>query len=612
MKFNSIICKDTPAKDVDRCAKLLTKLFMDLGSNPENKDAGASKLGGDPLVFTILVGAKHILTEGVPTAATDGSRFYWNPKFLLSFENNIIGLRILAHHESFHSIYMHPDRRGARNPRLWNIAVDYIVNFSAMDDLNKRNYSGKELMIKHLGNYITLTHLLETCKNPFNADKSRKELVRSQNKFKSKSRKKIDYEKELTDEERAAVDKIREEKTAFYADPDLPADLRNPEKIYAVIYNALPKCPECGKLGVFVPKKNGKQSKNNPQQNNPQQNQSGQQPQGQQPGQQGQGQQPGGNQPGGQQGQGQQPGGNQPGNQPGQCCGNNPNGQPGCGHNPNGQSGQGNQPGNQPGQCCGNDPNGQSGSGCSGGCGTCGGEDAFDILGIGDTLDDHLDPEESMDKIAQRLYDAIMSAKKMAGNVPAALEEELNALTKPKITWKDLIRGKLRRLRAGSKRNDWNNFKRKSLFAGLVVPKKKDYFASFACLIDCSGSMSSDDIAFGLSQLQSLDDRGEGTLVPADAEIYWDKAIKVKSCKEEELVKFTPTGRGGTMFGSFFQDYEKETGEDPDFYVVITDGFLLDSDYASMLDPGKDVIWIITSDNPSFKPGFGRVCHLRG
>ena len=86
-------------------------------------------------------------------------------------------------------------------------------------------------------------------------------------------------------------------------------------------------------------------------------------------------------------------------------------------------------------------------------------------------------------------------------------------------------------------------------------------------------------------------------IVPADA-FYWDKATKIKKCNVEELSKVKVVGRGGTMFAEFFTDYEKNIGK-CDFLIVITDGFLLDTDIAEMKNPGVDVIWLITTGSVS-------------
>jgi predicted metal-dependent peptidase len=141
-------------------------------------------------------------------------------------------------------------------------------------------------------------------------------------------------------------------------------------------------------------------------------------------------------------------------------------------------------------------------------------------------------------------------------------------------------------------------------------PKRKSYSVNFGCLLDTSGSMSQEDMAFGISQLQSLDDRAEGTLVCADSEIYWNDALKIKTCKPEELSKITPKGRGGTIWSPFFADYEKEIGK-CDFLIVLTDGYLDMQDVANMRDPGIDVYWIITSGYIDFTPPFGRVMQIR-
>jgi hypothetical protein len=63
------------------------------------------------------------------------------------------------------------------------------------------------------------------------------------------------------------------------------------------------------------------------------------------------------------------------------------------------------------------------------------------------------------------------------------------------------------------------------------------------------------------------------------------------------------------MFADFFDDYKDNIGE-CDFLVIITDGYLLDTDIASMKNPGIDVYWIITSGS-SFNAPFGKVFSLR-
>lgn len=70
-----------------------------------------------------------------PTAATDGRKFYYNPAFIteLDAKENVF----LVAHELGHCIYEHFMRRGGRDPKLWNIAGDYIINNTLDTDVVK-------------------------------------------------------------------------------------------------------------------------------------------------------------------------------------------------------------------------------------------------------------------------------------------------------------------------------------------------------------------------------------------------------------------------------------------------------------------------------------------
>jgi len=62
----------------------------------------------------------------LPTAATDGRRFYYNTKFLKQLTPKQI--EFLFGHEVLHVVYDHIGRRGDRDGQLSNIAADYCVN----------------------------------------------------------------------------------------------------------------------------------------------------------------------------------------------------------------------------------------------------------------------------------------------------------------------------------------------------------------------------------------------------------------------------------------------------------------------------------------------------
>lgn len=537
MKFTRVIGKIDP-KLVETAEKALSAIFIELATRYDNDHVG-SRLGGDPLIFSLMYPVEHICTLNMPTAATDGKRYYWNPKFVI--KQSKIGLRLICAHEAFHAIYMHPQRRGARHPKLWNIAVDYIVNGSAMDDLKARKQNPETVFKNNLGNYITLDQYAEFIKNPFASVKGLEDFKPDLNsKSSSVELPAPDDDRELTAEEKKELEAREKKVLYFYADPNLGDDMKSPERIYDYLYSLLPKCPKCGSVGKYKsPKKNKSSGDKNKDQKDKSESKD------------------------------KNDSSNSPNSDDHKCDDN-------CKHKP-------------------------------GECDECGGD--FDIFDLGGTLDEHIDTSEGEEKLAKRIADAMEAAKKMAGYVPAALEDELGKLTAPKVTWQDVVRAKLIKARAGHNRNDWTKFRTRPMFSGMLIPKRKSYCATFGCLLDTSGSMSKDDMSFGLSQLQSLDERSEGTVVPADAEIYWDQATKIKTANAEEISKVKVMGRGGTKYAEFFTDYEKRIGK-CDLLILITDGYLMDTDIAEMKDPGIDVIWIITSGH-QFKAPFGRVFDLK-
>ena len=64
--------------------------------------------------------------EWCPTAAVDGRNLYFNTQFFNAMNNKEIEFVIA--HEILHCVFDHLGRRDERNPMLYNIAADYIVN----------------------------------------------------------------------------------------------------------------------------------------------------------------------------------------------------------------------------------------------------------------------------------------------------------------------------------------------------------------------------------------------------------------------------------------------------------------------------------------------------
>lgn len=65
------------------------------------------------------------------TAATDGKHFYYNHEFIDMLKPGEV--QFLVGHEVLHAVYDHMGRRGDRDPQLYNVAADYVVNQDLVD-----------------------------------------------------------------------------------------------------------------------------------------------------------------------------------------------------------------------------------------------------------------------------------------------------------------------------------------------------------------------------------------------------------------------------------------------------------------------------------------------
>lgn len=77
---------------------------------------------------TILFSLKQEFTESIPTLATNGKKLLINPEFFIKFDQKT-QITFLAH-ETLHVALDHMHRIQDRDPELWNIAADYVINDS--------------------------------------------------------------------------------------------------------------------------------------------------------------------------------------------------------------------------------------------------------------------------------------------------------------------------------------------------------------------------------------------------------------------------------------------------------------------------------------------------
>lgn len=104
--------------------------------------------------------AQFEASEQVPTAATDGRTIFVNPAFfgaLTSDEQD----GLLAH-EVLHAALLHIPRRGGRDPQLWNVAADIVINGMLIKDGYSLPEGGlRNSRIEHLSTEEVFEQLLK-------------------------------------------------------------------------------------------------------------------------------------------------------------------------------------------------------------------------------------------------------------------------------------------------------------------------------------------------------------------------------------------------------------------------------------------------------------------
>jgi predicted metal-dependent peptidase len=79
-----------------------------------------------PFFGTLAMFVQFIPSQNISAAATDGRDIFFNPEFLKSLPTAQQDGLLL--HEILHAALLHPLRLREREPRLWNIAADIVVN----------------------------------------------------------------------------------------------------------------------------------------------------------------------------------------------------------------------------------------------------------------------------------------------------------------------------------------------------------------------------------------------------------------------------------------------------------------------------------------------------
>lgn len=97
------------------------------------KKARLSLLFGQPFFGNLAMALPLVdASDWIPTFAVDGRNIYYNKDFAASL--SVDEIIFVISHEILHVVYEHFGRRGHRDPGLWNMSGDYVINATLVNE----------------------------------------------------------------------------------------------------------------------------------------------------------------------------------------------------------------------------------------------------------------------------------------------------------------------------------------------------------------------------------------------------------------------------------------------------------------------------------------------
>lgn len=196
------------------------------------------------------------------------------------------------------------------------------------------------------------------------------------------------------------------------------------------------------------------------------------------------------------------------------------------------------------------------------------------------------------DAIKDEIKEAMLaaaSATQDAGNIPAGVKRMIQALTEPKMNWRELLRMQLE----STIKSDytWMRASRRGWHMDAVMPGMKlEPMIDIAVAIDTSGSIGEAMLKDFLSEIQGIMDSFPAYKIHVfsfDTEVCNPQQYDSENL--DSISDYEPGGGGGTDFTAIF-NYLKHEEIEPKRLVVFTDGY----PFGSWGDENyTDTVWIL-------------------
>lgn len=199
---------------------------------------------------------------------------------------------------------------------------------------------------------------------------------------------------------------------------------------------------------------------------------------------------------------------------------------------------------------------------------------------------------------------------KRAGALSAWMERLIDDILEPVINYKDILS---RFLDEYTKNGyDWNRPNKRYIQRGLYLPRLRSRtLGEGFILCDMSGSIGGEAISQMAGEIQSILSlwNTEFDVGYFDSVFYPDNIDHITIYDIPVKDSLHPVGGGGTNIIPAFE-WINESGEDPRWMIIYTDGYLCSYPDKSH-EPNFPVLWLLTEKNETFDPPFGEVIYMK-
>ena len=216
--------------------------------------------------------------------------------------------------------------------------------------------------------------------------------------------------------------------------------------------------------------------------------------------------------------------------------------------------------------------------------------------------------DEEKGALARDIDEAIRQGALAAGKMGGTDSRDLEALLKPQVDWREVLREFISTTCAGNDYSTWARPNRRLMSQGVYMPSGiSQRVGELVVAIDTSGSISNSTLTAFLSEVKSICD----TVHPEQVRLlYWGhEVVGDESYKTDELdgliTSTKPMGGGGTDVNCVTQ-YMTAEGINPQACIVLTDGYLC-GNWGEWSCP---VLWTVI-DNKSAVPTAGTAIHIK-